>query len=254
MPVHDWTRVDAGVFHDFHSVWIAELRNALNRGLLPPDYYAMAEQHANKYVADVLTLHPAPVGERVPTETPRGGIAVAEAPPKVRWNLSLTPSVRTRRKTLAIRHVSGHRLIALIEIVSPANKDRKEHVQELVAKLTDALLHGIHVLLIDLFPPGAHDRHGIHGAVWKVLGDAPTPVPRGEPLTLASYEATTTIEVFMERVAVGSTLMDMPLFLEPDLYVNVPLESTYDSTWRGTPAFWRETLEARPRNQRRKSR
>ena len=35
MPVHDWTRVDAGVFHDFHNVWIAFLRNALNSGVLP---------------------------------------------------------------------------------------------------------------------------------------------------------------------------------------------------------------------------
>jgi hypothetical protein len=38
MPVHDWRRVDAGIFHHFHLGWIAELSRALNRGLLPPDY------------------------------------------------------------------------------------------------------------------------------------------------------------------------------------------------------------------------
>ena len=38
MPVHDWTRVEAGIFHDFHTVWIGGLRTALNRALLPPGY------------------------------------------------------------------------------------------------------------------------------------------------------------------------------------------------------------------------
>ena len=33
MLVHDWTRVDCAVFHDFHTVWIGALRSALNEGL-----------------------------------------------------------------------------------------------------------------------------------------------------------------------------------------------------------------------------
>jgi hypothetical protein len=41
MPVHDWSRVSAGVFHDFHNTWIVELKNALNGGVLPCGYYAM---------------------------------------------------------------------------------------------------------------------------------------------------------------------------------------------------------------------
>jgi hypothetical protein len=46
MPVHDWTHVDAGILHAFHHSWIEEIARALNRGLLPPDYYALPEQHA----------------------------------------------------------------------------------------------------------------------------------------------------------------------------------------------------------------
>jgi hypothetical protein len=42
MPVHDWTRVEAGIFHDFHTVWAVAIRNALNDGLLPKGYYVMA--------------------------------------------------------------------------------------------------------------------------------------------------------------------------------------------------------------------
>src|SRR3954471_23482667 len=56
MPVHDWTRVDAGIFHGFHYSWIEEIARALNLGLLPEDYYALPEQHAAGFGPDVLTL------------------------------------------------------------------------------------------------------------------------------------------------------------------------------------------------------
>jgi hypothetical protein len=56
MPMHDWTRVDAGIYDDFHHEWISETKRTLNRGLLPPDYYALAEQVAAGFGPDVLTL------------------------------------------------------------------------------------------------------------------------------------------------------------------------------------------------------
>ena len=52
------------------------------------------------------------------------------------------------------------------------------------------------------------------------------------------------MEVYLEHLAVGTALPEMPLFLRPDRYVNVPLESTYQAAYRGLPAFWREVLEA----------
>ena len=56
MPIHDRTRVDAGIFHAFHSGWVEELSRALNRGLLPATYYALPEQVAGGVGPDVLTL------------------------------------------------------------------------------------------------------------------------------------------------------------------------------------------------------
>ncbi|MGL4423965.1 MAG: hypothetical protein ACRCZF_25145 [Gemmataceae bacterium] len=44
MPIHDWTRVRAGTWHAFHLSWISEIQLALNNGLMPPGYYAQAEQ------------------------------------------------------------------------------------------------------------------------------------------------------------------------------------------------------------------
>src|SRR5262245_49787846 len=125
MPVHDWTRVDAGIFHAFHLSWLGRLQDSLNDGILPKDYYALAEQHAGRLIPDLLTLHLSngDVAARPTLATDSGGTAVADAPPKMRRKHSVA-AAKGRRRSLAIRHVSGHRLVALLEVVSPSNKDR----------------------------------------------------------------------------------------------------------------------------------
>ncbi|HEX5446865.1 MAG TPA: hypothetical protein VFW87_23820 [Pirellulales bacterium] len=156
----------------------------------------------------------------------------------------MAASPRRRRRTLAIRHVSGHRLVAMLEIVSSSNKDRAEHVEELAAKIVTALEVGIHVLLVDLWPPDEFDPVGMHGAVREWFGDLEEPydLPPGEPFTLASYNASPPAEVFVEHLAVGRRLPDMPLFFHADRYINIPLETTYQAAFAGAPAFCREVL------------
>jgi hypothetical protein len=44
MPMHDWTKVEAGVFHAFHHHWISAISDVLNSGCLPPEYYAAAKK------------------------------------------------------------------------------------------------------------------------------------------------------------------------------------------------------------------
>jgi hypothetical protein len=83
MPIHDWTLVDAGLFHAFHHGWIEELARALNRGVLPADYFALPEQNIRGPIADVLTLELAAGGEE-----PSGkdaGVAVAAGPEYVAY-------------------------------------------------------------------------------------------------------------------------------------------------------------------------
>ena len=48
----------------------------------------------------------------------------------------------------------------------------------------------------------------------------------------------------VEPTAVGRELIDMPLFLEPEIYVPVPLEATYQAAYRGVPRRWKAVLEA----------
>lgn len=248
MPVHDWTRVEAGIFHDFHVGWIPEIRKALNGGLLPEGYYALAEQHAGRAIADILTLHASSEGSGpLPFPPATGGTIATDAPPRVRWRQTIESSLVARRRTVAIRHVSGHRLVALLEIISPANKDRPERVADFAAKVVAAVDHGVHVLVIDLLPPGPHDSNGIHGVIHQELegSDEAYNLPAAEPLTLASYVAGPKVDVYLEHRAVGAALPEMPLFLRPDRYIYVPLESTYQAAYQGMPAFWRGVLEGR---------
>src|ERR1700751_5613393 len=87
MPVHDWGRVEAGIFHAFHHDWITEMARALNRGLLPGEYYALPEQFAAGFGPDVLTLAGrADVdedGEEPPVRATAGEAAVRLAAPKL---------------------------------------------------------------------------------------------------------------------------------------------------------------------------
>jgi Protein of unknown function (DUF4058) len=249
VPAHDWTLVEAGVFHAFHTVWIGQIQNALNEGLLPKGFYALAEQHMGNSIADVLTPHasPAPRLSFTPLPPMTGGIAVAEAPPRVRRKHSIESDVLGRRRSLAIRHVSGHRLIALIEIISPANKDREENVAAFCEKAESAMMSGVHFLLVDLFPPGLHDPAGMHAAILHRLeaSDAAYDLPAEEPLTVASYAAGSGVETYAEHFAVGANLPEIPLFLTTERYITAPLDSAYQTTYRGVPEFWREVLEGK---------
>ena len=101
---------------------------------------------------------------------------------------------------------------------------------------------GIHLLVVDLFPPGPRDPQGIHKAIWSEIVDDDFQLPPDQPLTLVAYSAGEVKRAFIEPVAAGAPLPDMPLFLEPDRYVPVPLEQTYQSAFAAVPRRWQGEL------------
>lgn len=249
MPIHDWKRVQAGIFHDFHHSWIEEIKRALNGGLLPPDYYAMAEQKAVGFGPDVLTLQDSRSDDdedRSAAPLPPGGAGLLLSQPRARIIEKSDMSLYRRKQgTVAVRHVSDDRVIALIEVVSPGNKNSRNGLRAFVEKATELLDKGIQLLVLDLHPPGKRDPQGVHGAIWDAVGDAPYTQPADKPLTLAAYETDTDeVMAYVEPVAVGDVLPDMPLFLVPGGHVLVPLEKTYLAAWEGVPARWRKVIES----------
>ena len=249
MPIHDWTRVTAGTFHALHVAWLGELQGTLNDGVLPDGFYAMAEQVATDVAPDVLTLrspgHHRPAGFRAGSPEYAGGLAAATAPPKVsvRGTLGEPKAVPFPRRRIVIRHASRDDAVALLEIVSPGNKDRRASVEQFVSKAVAALQDGLNLQVVDLFPPGRFDPGGLHATIWGELGGDFTPVA-DRPLTLAAYTAVPTVDCYVEPSAVGMVMADLPLFLTPDRYVNVPLEATYMSCYRRFPSRWKDVIEA----------
>lgn len=241
MPLHDWTRATPGMFPDFHSSWLTDLKRALNAGLLPAGFYAMSEQRASLYGPDVLTLTTNP--RPAPGSYPGGGNGVAVAEPRTARRLE-SHAVPTTGRALTVRHAGGERVVAVIEVVSPANKDRPEHVGDFAGKVVSLVRNGVHVVVIDILPPGKHDPDGMHAAIWPGLDTEPEAVapPPDQPFTFAGYRAAYKPVAYLEYAAVGQSLPDVPLFLDGDVFVNVPLETTYATNHDALPAQLKAVL------------
>jgi hypothetical protein len=252
MPLHDWTRIETYVYHHFHSFWLGAICRVLNRGqVLPAGFYAMAEQVTRTMGPDVLTLQTSPnpllppAGGVVPGNPLAVRVAVSESPPRAKVVGTAPPrKPGFRQRRVAIRHSSDDRLVALIELVSPGNKSATSPFRSFVGKAVRAIEAGIHLLVIDPFPPGKRDPNGVHGAIWEELGGDPYRQPNDKPLTVASYEANPEgPRCYVEPLAAGDVLPDAALFLEPGYYVPVPLERSYRDAFEDVLPQHRALLE-----------
>ena len=251
MPVHDWSCVDAGIFHDFRHAWIEQIKRLLNSGVLPRDHYALAEQQASHFGPDVLTLQAKNSGDQDDEAQEQSGngsrsndLGVIVSKPKARLvGETDLDFYRRKQNVIAVRHVSGDRLVAIVEIVSPGNKSSQAVFRKFVDKAVELVSQEIHLLILDLIPPTRRDPNGIHGAIWEALTGEEWSAPPGTPLTLASYEADVRVRAFVESIAVGEPLPEMPLFLKAGGHVPVALESTYQSAWESVPQRWRSVIE-----------
>ena len=208
----------------------------------------MAERVSGPAVPDVLTLQTVNGHtDQWSGEPIAGASAVAVAPPRVSFRDTIEPDVYVRRqRSIVVRHSSDDRIVALIEIVSAGNTASNREFRTFVDKAIDILERGYHLLLVDLQSPTARDPHGIHWAIFAEVGGKTNPPPASKPLTLVAYDAGPPLEAYLERVAVGDPLADMPLFLARGWYVYVPLEATYEVAWSGTPRRVRELVERPP--------
>jgi hypothetical protein len=149
---------------------------------------------------------------------------------------------RRKQNAVAVRHVSGDRIVAMVEVVSQGNKSSRHAIRSFVEKACQLLSDGIHLLLLDVHMPGPRDPDGIHAAVWADLTSEDYALPKDRPLTMVSYEASGAIRAFVEHFAIGEPLRDMSLFLRPNGQVPVPLEQTYQAAFAALPRRWQSVL------------
>lgn len=209
MPVHDWTRVSSGDFHDFHQSWVVQLRSSLNHGALPPGYSAMVQRY------------------RAPVEPPRGSEVV--------WYTS-------RKNQVAIFRGERTSPVAVIRLVAPGDKLGVLEVNRFADELLVAIDTGVHALVVDLFPPSAHDPNGIHGAVCEAISDTYR-LPAVGVRTQVAYRSGEPLQAYVETFNVGDELASMPLFLNSDDFIHVPLAETYRAAFAGIPSHVQRSLQ-----------
>jgi hypothetical protein len=236
MPLHDWTRVPSGLFHHFHQDWSIELARTLNRGRLPKGVSALVEQ----LESDVLAIEGR--GKPLDLSGQNSGVVTLERP-VTQFVLRTDREIYSdRANRVIVKHHLG-RILAVIEIVPPGNKDSRFALREFVEKTVDFLRSGIHVLVVDLFPPTPRDPGGINKLIADEIQEETFTLPHGRDRTLASYETGNERAAYIEPVAVGQRLPDMPLFLASGVHIKVPLEITYQATWDASPADLRLAVE-----------
>ena len=163
------------------------------------------------------------------------------------YALGEEPRYPPRPRVIAVRHRSGDRLVALIEIVSAGNRTDPADMGSLVEKTVVTLSKRINVVSIDLHPPGPFDPRGIHNLVWTELGQQAVDLPSEKPLQVVSYLSEGKVSSLIEPLAVGDRLPDAPLFLEGRRFVPLPLESTYMRSFDAVPRHLREEVEGSSR-------
>jgi Protein of unknown function (DUF4058) len=250
MGVHDWSRVADREFHDFHNRWTARIAESLNVGKLPKGYFARCEQKYGTPIADVLTFFSPPEanGYHAADSGTGGGVALAVAPPRVK-SVLLEPPVGYRNRAVVIRQEADERPVAVLEVVSRSNKDTAKRHGEFVAKVRGTLDAGIHVVLLDLLPPSDYSPGGLHVSISSDIGlnvspDRPEWQPAERPIATISYLADRMgMRAYYEYLKVGDPFPELPLFLNTERYINLPLSETYDETFRGTAGITRQKLE-----------
>ena len=178
MPIHDWTRVPAGLFHHFHQDWSIEIARELNRGRLPPGLSGLVEQRAGPLEPKVLAIKSAGAGHGY---KPAGGGGTATAEP---------PATRLVRRAAKQPYASRANRRGRQASFGPDRgryRDRFARQQgqscrpaQFVEKTIGFLRAGIHVLIVDLFPPTPRDPFGIHKAIWDEIEEEDFTFPRGK--------------------------------------------------------------------------
>ena len=238
MPMHDWTRVEPTIYHHFHQRWAAAITDALNAGLLPTGFSALRERHTGGVEPDVLTVE-----RRQQPKRPMAGNR--STLPRTRQTMEATDRLLRRSNRVTVRHCMGE-VVCIIEIVSPGNKASRHAINQFVNKTLDFLRAGVNVLLIDPFPPGPRDPHSLHKLLWDAFEEVPFDLPVEEPLLLVSYRAPTSVLALRADIGplgMGAAIPDMPAWIDPDEFVEVPLERTYRVAWDAAPADFRYLVE-----------
>jgi hypothetical protein len=130
-------------------------------------------------------------------------------------------------------HLDHQRLVAAIELVSPANKDRPEHRGDFIAKCAAMLRGNVCVTIVDVVTTRSANLYGdliaLFGQTDPSLADGPL---YAATCRWIKQDDCRLLETWSHRLGLGEPLPTLPLWLADDLSVPLHLELSYEETCR----------------------
>jgi hypothetical protein len=220
----------------FHATWPVMLVALLHKRL-PRRYFAEPRVHSGSSTEiDVATFE----DEREEVlaagdgNENGGGIATAVwAPP--RPTLSVVTALPTQDvyEVLVYDEKRHCRLVAAVEIVSPANKDRPEHRGAFVSKCAGLLRERVSVVIVDVVTT---PNQNLYGELLDLIGQSdPSLHPEPPPLYVTACRVTRRetewrLEAWPQSLDLGRPLPTVPLWLADDLSVPLELDESYEQS------------------------
>ncbi len=233
MPLRDHFRPPTDLrisWEELHGGWPMTIVQHL-RTLLPAGYTAGPKVHHGAHVEVDVSAYE---GDDVPRfgSTDAGGVATlawAPAEPSLAVETELTDFDEYEVRVYDARR--ERRLVAAIEIVSPANKDRPEHRNTFVAKCAALLRQGIAVSVVDLVTT---KHFNLYAELLEFIGHIDPTLPADPPDISAAacrfvrVGKKTVFQAWSHTLTVGERLPTLPLWLTAELVVPLDLEVSYE--------------------------
>ena len=217
-------------WESFHSRWAKSIADELHR-VLPRRYFAEVHIHLGGQVeADVAEFEHTPAAASDPGNGAAGGVAVrAWAPPAAAL---VIPAVFPDDLEVHVRdQTDDARLVAVVALVSPRNKDRDDSRRAFAAKCAAYLQRGVGLVVIDIV---TSRQFNLHNEMVRMMnwGDAFL-MPPDALLYAAAYrparrQESNQIDVWPHTLTVGQALPLAPLALRGASAVPLDLEATYN--------------------------
>lgn len=214
----------------FHGMWPAMIVQQLFE-ILPSGYVSAPNVHFGKdFEVDVSAFEKDGLGE-TSDRSGNGNVAVVAGPAPT-LTLEADLSDQDEFEVQIYDAEQGQRLVAAIEIASPANKDRPEHRRAFVTKVAALLQKDVCVSVIDLVTVRQSSLYA------ELLDHIDRVDPKLGPTPANLYAVTirsrepSLLDIWYYPMAIGQPLPTLPIWLTPELRVLLPLESSYEQTCR----------------------
>jgi Protein of unknown function (DUF4058) len=226
-----------------HGMWPAVMVQHLVR-ILPPRYHIAPQVRLSQFfsidiaVHDTNTISPNRNGHPAPgLHSTGGGVATAVwAPPDPVRTIELEIPKPDEYEVRILDADDDERLVAVIELVSPSNKDRPESRRAFVAKCVALLEQDVSVSIVDLVTVR---QFNLYADVLDFLGMSDpalgSPVPHLYASTIHrrwSPNPNWIIDTWARGFAVGDPLPALPIWLVEGEGTMLDLEGTYEETCR----------------------